>query len=408
MLSNHDETSILKHSMLFLGILSFLGTLMFSMLTKKNEIHLSTYLSYTIVLFGLITSLNSILSFKIKKIQFTSILFLSVYIAVIGSFQQMNISLLFIIPVFLGYYYKESKKSIVILHLNIFLFNISKIFKSINIYNSNPHIYNFKLILISNLVISIIESLIFLSIALPVFNLLIKQNRELKVALKEKEDATNDILQFCSTVTSFHNKYLSIHIKGVRDITRVILDALIESGVYIDPYYYEQIVFSVQFHDIGKIYIDSSILDKNGKLTDEEFNFIKEHPDRGIELFKLLPKNVLDENYITTCKNVISQHHERLDGTGYPTGTKDLSFEAKIVSIADVVDALLSWRPYKAPLSWETMVSILEEQKSGFSYECLKIVYQEKDKILAISNANNNSLKELLDLSDTDITRQVL
>lgn len=62
---------------------------------------------------------------------------------------------------------------------------------------------------------------------------------KLKKSLKEREDATNDILQFCSTATCFHNKYLSIHIKGVRDITKILLDALIEGGVYIAPEYYD-------------------------------------------------------------------------------------------------------------------------------------------------------------------------
>ena len=93
------------------------------------------------------------------------------------------------------------------------------------------------------------ETIIFLTVAMPIFMLLIKQNNELKKSLKEREDATNDILQFCSTATSFHNKYLSIHIKGVRDITKILLDALIEGGVYIAPEYYDQIVFSVQFHE---------------------------------------------------------------------------------------------------------------------------------------------------------------
>ena len=192
----------------------------------------------------------------------------------------------------------------------------------------------------------------------------------------------------------------------MRDITKILLDALIECGVYIAPEYYDQIVFSVQFHDIGKIYIDSSILDKKGRLTPDEFTLIKEHPDRGLELFSLLPKNVLDEDYMRTCKNVIYQHHERLDGSGYPTGTKNISFEAKIVAIADVIDALLSWRPYKPPLSWDNLVSILEKEKAGFNYECLKVIYKEKDKILAVSDENNKALKQLLGLSGEDIIRQ--
>lgn len=400
-----DEEKIYKTSTILVGILSFLCSFFFVGLTKRHEIRLPMMISKFIFLFGIITTVLLFSSLKTKCLRFTSLILLSIFIATIGSFQQMNISILFIIPIFIAYSLQNRVKIYSILLLDIFLFNASRIFKSYNIWIVNPHVFNFKVVLTSNLISSFLESFVFLAITIPVFLLLVKQNQGLKKALDEKNEATNDILQFCSTATSFHNKYLSVHIKGVRDITKIILDGLIEEGVYIEPYYYEQIVFSVQFHDIGKIYIDSSILDKKGKLDVDEFNLIKEHPARGLELFNLLPKNVLDENYIQTCKNVIFQHHERLDGSGYPTGTKDISFEAKIVAIADVVDALLSWRPYKPPLEWERVVEILEDQKSGFNYECIKVVYQQKKKILAVSNENNRELKFLLSLMDEDIVR---
>lgn len=400
-----DEEKIYKTSTILVGILSFLCSFFFVGLTKRHEIRLPMLISKFIFLFGIITTVLLFSSLKTKCLRFTSLILLSIFIATIGSFQQMNISILFIIPIFIAYSLQNRIKIYSILLLDIILFNASRIFKSYNIWVVNPHVFNFKMVLTSNLISSFLESFVFLAITIPVFLLLVKQNQGLKKALDEKNEATNDILQFCSTATSFHNKYLSVHIKGVRDITKIILDGLIEEGVYIEPYYYEQIVFSVQFHDIGKIYIDSSILDKKGKLDVDEFNLIKEHPARGLELFNLLPKNVLDENYIQTCKNVIFQHHERLDGSGYPTGTKDISFEAKIVAIADVVDALLSWRPYKPPLEWERVVEILEDQKSGFNYECIKVVYQQKEKILAVSNENNRELKFLLNLMDEDIVR---
>ncbi|MCQ2593429.1 MAG: HD domain-containing protein [Treponema sp.] len=401
-----DEDKIYKHSNLLLGTLILLCSSFFVLLSIRKEIPLSLGLSLAISLYGILTAILCFCARRNRKIRLTSIITLSIFISLMGSFQQMSISILFIIPIYLGYFLQNRKKIYFVLFLNIFLFNVSRIFKSINIYHGNPDGYNLRLILSSNLISSVIESIIFLAIAIPIFMLLIKQNTDLRETLEEKDAATNDILQFCSTATSFHNKYLSVHIKGVRDITKVILDALIEDGVYIEPYYYDQIVFSVQFHDIGKIYIDSSILDKNGSLSIDEFNLIKEHPQRGLELFSLLPKNVIDENYIATCKNVIYQHHERLDGKGYPTGTTDISFEAKIVAVADVVDALLSWRPYKPPLNWDKLVDILEKQKSGFNYECLKAVYASKEKILAISDQNNLTLKNLLSLDDTDIIRQ--
>jgi len=400
------DKKILIRSIHILGFLSLIASIVFMCLTSNKEIRLSIHFAHGIIAFGLLTSLICFLTQIYDRLKYTAIIMISIFIAAIGCFQQMNISLLFIIPIYLGYCLQSRKKIFFIIFLDLFLFTVSRIFKAYNIYMANPRAYNFRAILVSNLATSITESIIFLLVALPVLTLLIKRNDELSKSLKEKDEATNDILQFCSTATSFHNKYLSVHIKGVRDITTIILDALIDSGVYIDPYYYQQIIFSVQFHDIGKIYIDSSVLDKKGKLDSSEYNLIREHPERGVELFSLLPKNVLDENYIETCKNVILQHHERMDGTGYPAGIKDITFEAKIVAIADVVDALLSWRPYKPPLTWENMTAILEEQKAGFNYEMIKMVYQEKEKILSVSDANNRSLMHLLSLDKEDIQRR--
>lgn len=401
-----EEDRIFKISNDILSKLLFVVSTFFILMLKRKEIHVNHGLSIVIGGFGYVAALLCYLSTRIKSIRYISVIMISLFIMAVGSFQQMNISILYIIPIYIAYFLQNRKKIYSILILDIIFFNLSKLFKAYNIYIVNPNVYQFKFILISTVVTSVIESIVFLSIAIPVYMLLIRQNKDLKVALQEKDDATNDILQFCSTATSFHNKYLSVHINGVRDITKVILDGLIEEGVYIESYYYDQIIFSVQFHDIGKIYIDSSILDKRGKLDTEEFDLIKEHPARGLELFNLLPKNVLDENYIQTCKNVIYQHHERLDGKGYPTGTTQISFEAKIVAIADVVDALLSWRPYKPPLSWDKVVEILEETKEGFNYECIKVVYEKKDKILEISNRNNEELKKLLSLNESDIVRQ--
>ena len=259
-ISNEDR--ILQRSIRLLGILSLIASFMFLMLTRKQEIRLNIFYTKAIVHFGFLTALTCLLSEWFKKLHYAAIIMLSLFIAAIGCFQQMNITILFIIPIYMAYCLQGKKRVFFIIFLDIFLFNISRVFKSYNIYLANPRVYNFRTILISNLVTSIFESIIFLFIALPVFTLLIKQNNELKKSLKEKDEATNDILQFCSTATSFHNKYLSVHIKGVRDITTIILDTLIKGGVYIEENYYKQIIFSVQFHDIGKIYIDSSILDK--------------------------------------------------------------------------------------------------------------------------------------------------
>jgi HD-GYP domain-containing protein (c-di-GMP phosphodiesterase class II) len=110
-------------------------------------------------------------------------------------------------------------------------------------------------------------------------------------------------------------------------------------------------------HDIGKIGIPAKILDKPAKLTEEEFSLIKQHPTKGFRIIEPIAayKDVLP---------IILQHHERIDGKGYPQGLegKDISLEAKIVALADAFDAIVSDRPYRKGLSQVNAMEIMREE----------------------------------------------
>ncbi|MDO8535657.1 MAG: HD-GYP domain-containing protein [Candidatus Omnitrophota bacterium] len=111
-------------------------------------------------------------------------------------------------------------------------------------------------------------------------------------------------------------------------------------------------------HDIGKIGICDSILCKKEKLTDEEWDVIKSHPDKGdkiLEPLKFLPKE----------REIILSHHERYDGKGYPRALKgeDIQIEALILAVADAFDAMNSARSYRQPLSKEAIMSELERSR---------------------------------------------
>ena len=111
------------------------------------------------------------------------------------------------------------------------------------------------------------------------------------------------------------------------------------------------------FHDLGKYYTPIEILQKPGKLTDEEYKIIKQHP---IDSYKLLQKTHGEE-----IANIALQHHERMDGSGYPYGlTKDkICFNARIVAVADVFDALTSNRVYNRQMSFDEAMELMISQK---------------------------------------------
>jgi putative nucleotidyltransferase with HDIG domain len=109
-------------------------------------------------------------------------------------------------------------------------------------------------------------------------------------------------------------------------------------------------------HDIGKIGVPPSILDKPGKLTEEEFAVMRRHPSKGAEILEPIPN-------LQKVLPMVSQHHERYDGKGYPNGLSGeaISLHARILAVADVVDALVSDRPYRPAWSREKILVYTRE-----------------------------------------------
>jgi HD-GYP domain-containing protein (c-di-GMP phosphodiesterase class II) len=115
---------------------------------------------------------------------------------------------------------------------------------------------------------------------------------------------------------------------------------------------------SAILHDIGKIAVPEQVLDKPGKLTDEEFEIVKTHPRAGANIISSIP------SYETILPGIL-HHHERWDGTGYPAGVKgqDIPLFARIICVADVYDALSEDRPYRKAWGEEQILKFFEDQK---------------------------------------------
>jgi putative nucleotidyltransferase with HDIG domain len=120
-------------------------------------------------------------------------------------------------------------------------------------------------------------------------------------------------------------------------------------------------------HDIGKLSVPDSILQKPGPLTDEEFEIIKRHPEWG-------DKILVDLGFGDEVRHLVRDHHERLDGSGYPHGTESslISFDARILGVCDVYDALISQRVYREAWPHERAVALLREQSGSlFDPKCV-------------------------------------
>ena len=137
-------------------------------------------------------------------------------------------------------------------------------------------------------------------------------------------------------------------------------------------------------HDVGKISIPDRILNKPGRLTEEEFEIMKQHTVKGCEILQNIP-DIIDEGVYKYSYDICRHHHERWDGRGYPDGLSgdDISIWAQVVSVADVYDALTAERVYKKAFSHEKAVQMIHDGECGtFSPKLLKAFDEVLDDII--------------------------
>ncbi len=167
--------------------------------------------------------------------------------------------------------------------------------------------------------------------------------------------------------------------------TESYVEKLIERMKRLDRYshlteeYCNNVVLAAAMHDVGKIRIPDRILNKPGKLTEEEFAVMKKHAAYGEEIIRKTMGDIEEEEYCLVACNIARYHHERYDGTGYPEGLKgeEIPLEARIMALADVYDALVSQRVYKKAFSpEEARAAILEGNGTQFD-PCLVPLFLE-------------------------------
>lgn len=152
-------------------------------------------------------------------------------------------------------------------------------------------------------------------------------------------DTINELVKLASSVEEKDN-YTHGHNNRVKDYALKIANKMRLSLESI-----ENIGFSALFHDVGKVNIPDEILKKSGKLTDEEYEIMKKHSCWGAE--------IVSKTYFEKLSEIVRQHHEWVNGSGYPHSLKgdQILIEAKIISVADSYDAMTSDRPYRKKLS---------------------------------------------------------
>ncbi len=144
---------------------------------------------------------------------------------------------------------------------------------------------------------------------------------------------------------------------------------------------------------MGKIKVSDVILNKPGKLTDEEFEIMKSHAMAGKEVVESAMKLTTDPGYLKEALNLAAYHHEKWNGKGYPCGLKgeEIPLSARIMAVSDVFDALVSKRSYKKPFSFEDAMKIIEEGSgSHFDPVIADLFVKNADRVREIYNTHWN------------------
>ena len=179
------------------------------------------------------------------------------------------------------------------------------------------------------------------------------------------ERIQQSIISSLAAVVEERDENTGDHIQRTGDYVKRLIAVMKKKGKYghISQEYWNNVALAAPMHDIGKIRIPDAILNKPGRLTDEEYAIMKTHAASGGEIIQRTMKDVEEEAYFTVACNIARHHHERYDGKGYPDGLKgeDIPLEARIMALADVYDALVSQRVYKKAFPKEKAVEILRE-----------------------------------------------
>lgn len=179
------------------------------------------------------------------------------------------------------------------------------------------------------------------------------------------------------------------HVKRTSNLVGKIVKKAKEDGMWpdiIDDNYVDNIIKAAPLHDIGKIVVSDTILNKPGKLDDEEFAQMKLHAAEGGRIIKELIHGIEEEDYIEMSYNISTYHHEKWNGKGYPFGLagEDIPLCARIMAVADVFDALVSERCYKKAMSYEDAFKIIEKDAgSHFDPDVARIFLELRPEIEA-------------------------
>jgi putative two-component system response regulator len=196
-----------------------------------------------------------------------------------------------------------------------------------------------------------------------------RNNDDLQTTVMQKTKQVtvlqNAVLNIVAELVEFRDSVTGGHVFRTQKYLQFLIEQLVKENVYTEEvagWDFDFVVSSAQLHDVGKIAISDTILNKPGKLTDEEFEKMKTHVLIGVDAIERIEATTAEHEFLRHAKIIAGTHHEKWNGTGYPMGLsgKRIPLEGRLMAVADVYDALISERPYKKAFTPAEAEDIIE------------------------------------------------
>lgn len=176
----------------------------------------------------------------------------------------------------------------------------------------------------------------------------------------------NGLIMVLADMVESRDKCTGDHVRKTAAYAKIIMNEMKKRGFYDDQLtdeFINNVINAAPLHDIGKIHVSDVILNKPGRLTDDEFEIMKIHTTIGSKIISRAIDMVPDPGYLAEAKNLSEFHHEKWNGKGYPHGLsgEDIPLSARIMAVADVFDALVSRRSYKEPYPFDKALDIIKK-----------------------------------------------
>jgi putative two-component system response regulator len=225
-----------------------------------------------------------------------------------------------------------------------------------------------------------------------------RQYKMLQKQAGELQKKNENIIDILGTVVECRDMESGEHIQRVKGYTEILANEMMKDypEYGLTPKKIEVIVSASALHDIGKIAIPDSILLKPGKLTKEEYEYMKSHTTRGCLILKNI-RGAWDDEYGKCSYEICRHHHERYDGKGYPDGLSgdEIPISAQLVSVADVYDALVNERVYKDAYSKEQAFQMIIQGECGvFSPKLLEAFRRAREEFEALTDVQRAAEEE--------------